>query len=117
MTNQPKPQPKTVSELFPSKYLSADDLRGQAYKLTIAAVEFVQIHDRYEGDITKAALRFQGAQKLLILNITQARAIAEIAASETFSEWVGKSILLRPGRAHNGKPTIFVDPAPAHEIG
>ncbi len=114
MTSQP--QPKTVSELFPSKYLSADDLQGKAFKLKILAVEFVQIHDRYEGDVTKACVRFEKAQKQLILNVTQARSIAQIVGSEQFADWVGHEVLLRPGRAHNNKPTIFVDPVPAAEI-
>lgn len=111
-----KPQPKSVSELFPSKYLSVEDLQNKAFKLKIASVEFVQIHDRYDGDITKAAVKFAGAQKMLILNVTQARAIAAIVGSEQFSDWPGHEVLLRPGRAHNNKPTIYVDPVPAAEI-
>lgn len=118
MTSKPQsqPQPKTVSELFPSKFLSAEDLQGKVFKLKIAAVEFIQIHDRYEGDVTKAAIRFDGARKQLILNITQARAVAAIVGSEAFANWIGHEVILRPGRADNGKPTITIDPVPAQEM-
>jgi hypothetical protein len=33
--------------------------------------------------------------------------------SEDFADWIGKSITLAPGRAHNGVPTIKILPPPA----
>ncbi len=115
MSNLP-PAPKSVGELFPSKYLSAEDLNGKSFKLVVASVEFTTIHDRFDGDVVKAVVRFENAKKGLILNKTQAMALAAICGSEEFSAWPGAQVILRPGRAHNGKPTIVVDPVPAQVI-
>lgn len=102
-------QPKTVSELFPSKYISSEDLQGKTYSLTVARVSFEIVRDYYtKQDETKACVWFEHAEKGLLLNKTQAMALAQIAGTEEFDKWAGTKLILRPGRAPNGKMTIVV---------
>lgn len=101
--------PKTVSQLFPSKYLGLSDLDGKSFNLTISRVEMVQVTDSYSKEkIWKAGLSFEGAKKIFLINKTQALALVEITGSESFADWIGHCITLSPGRAHNGKPTIVI---------
>lgn len=102
-------QPATVSDLFPRRFLHADDLKGQAFTLTITSVTFEEVTNFRKEKETKALVHFQGARKALLLNVTQARKIAEIAGSQQFAHWSGVEVMLRPGRATNGKPTILVE--------
>lgn len=114
---QPR-RPATVDELFPSSWLSVDDLRGRPYTLTIANVEFdlFPVHPRTQEKTTKAVIRFEKAQKALILNQTQARQIEEICRSGAFKDWPGTRVTLSPGRAPNGKPTITIGKPPAETM-
>lgn len=108
--------PKTVSELFPSKYLKAEDLKNKAYALVIRDVSLEKVHDTINReDTVKAVVWFDGAQKGLILNKTQALALASIAGTEELGQWKGARVHLRPGRSPNGKPTIVISAA-ASEI-
>ncbi len=112
MTNQ---KPKTVSELYPSRWLKADDLNGRSFTLTIHTISIEELHNpRNNKKELNAVLNF-GRTKRLILNKTQCRAIADIAQSERFADWVNVRVTLCPGRAHNGKPTIIISLAPAPE--
>lgn len=104
-------KPKTVSDLFPSKYLSAEDLRGNRYTLKIVSAD-VELLRGIQGEHYSAVLTFESAQKRLVLNKTQAQAMAQITKTEVVSAWAGKRIMLSPGRAHNGKPTIVISAAP-----
>lgn len=105
-------QPKTVSDLFPSKWLCADDLAGRSVVVTISDVTVENIRQRDGSQEIKGVVAFSKATKRLILNKTQAQAIAGILRTETFSEWRGHRIQLSAGRAPNGKSTIVVSQAP-----
>jgi hypothetical protein len=60
----------------------------------------------------------------MILNKTQAFACAEVTGTEHFNLWLGKKIMLSPGRARTGQPTIVIsrppqtqpDPQPAETV-
>ncbi len=102
--------PQTVSELFPSKWLKADDLE-KSFDLEIAGTEFETVYDaRSKEHILKMVVNFKGAQKRLIPNKTQCEALWVITGSEHFADWAGHTVTLSPGRAHNGKPTIIISP-------
>ena len=64
-----------VNEAFPSKFLKADDLQDRTVKLTIDRVEMDEV-----GDGRKPIAYFKDAKKGLVLNVTNARAIATLAA-------------------------------------
>ena len=100
--------PKTVSELYPPKWVKAADLNGHAVtvKITDVAVESFRQPD---GSSKQAALlAFEGKTKRLILNKTQCKQLVEITGSERFEDWVGRAVSLAPATAQNGKPTISI---------
>jgi hypothetical protein len=100
--------PKTVSELYPPKWVKAADLGGHAVsvKITSVTVESFRLPD---GTFrASAVLAFEGKTKRLILNRTQCKQLAEVAGSERFEDWVGRTVILAPATAQNGKPTIAI---------
>ena len=107
---------QTVSDLFPSKWLSADDLAGRSVVVQIAQVSLEEIRQRDGKNELKAVVAFDRAHKRLILNKTQALAIAAVVRSEAFADWPGQRIQLSVGRAPNGKPTIVVSQAPVPHV-
>lgn len=102
----------TVSELFPSKYVRAADLGGRPRVVVVAAVFVEEFRQRDGSRARRPVLRFRGATKAMILNKTQALALAEITGSEVIEEWVGHRVMLTPGVASNGQPTIVIQRAP-----
>jgi hypothetical protein len=100
--------PKTVSELYPPKWVKAADLGGHAVtvKISDVAVESFRLPDGTHR--ASAVLAFEGKTKRLILNKTQCKQLVEITGSERFEEWVGRSVSLAPATAQNGKPTIAI---------
>ena len=103
--------PKTVSDLYPPKWVKAVDLGGRAVnvKITSVAVESFRLPD---GTFRESAvLAFEGKTKRLILNKTQCRQLAILTGSERFEDWIGRSVSLAPAKAQNGKPTIEIRPA------
>lgn len=79
-----------VSEAYPSKYLKAADLRDRNVMVVIDRVEIEDI-----GDDTKPVVYFQGKEKGLCLNKTNANNIA-IALGDDTQDWIGKEIILFP---------------------
>lgn len=79
-----------VSDAFPSKYLSANDLQGQSATFVIAKVEIEKL-----GDDLKPILYFQHEKKGMALNKTNANKIADIYGDD-MDEWVGREIVLFP---------------------
>lgn len=79
-----------ISEAFPSKYLKHADLKGHEVTLTMERVENEEL-----GDETKPVLFFEGKGKGLVLNRTNATAIAKAYGNDT-KEWRGKQIVLFP---------------------
>lgn len=78
-----------VSQAFPSNYLKADDLDGRRPLVTIKVVHMEDI-----GDDHKPVAYFQGKDKGLVLNKTNAIAITEIAGTDEMDEWTGVLIRL-----------------------
>lgn len=113
-----------VRNVFPSPWISPDDLGAKKFELVIAGVALEEVHDRQTNrKVQKMVVSFVGAKKKLITNKTQAFALAHICDSDETEEWAGKRVALRAGKAHNGKPTIVVEaaavqpPAPAMDAG
>lgn len=106
-------QPRTVSELFPSKWLKAEDL-GSGKIVTISS-QRIELMKPFAGDVKepKLILSFERATKELICTKSQARALADISGTEEFSKWVGLRVRLSPQRLATGKMTIAITSAPA----
>jgi len=102
-----------IQTVFPSKWLDPDDLATRRITVEIEAATMEEIYNRQtNAKEKKLALSFKRATKMMLLNKTQAFAIAQICQSEDTDGWIGKSITLRAGTAPNRKPTIVVE-APA----
>ena len=107
------PNPRTVSDLFPSPWLKAEDLAGRAVVVKIVAAQ-VETLRQFDGtQAPKLVLTFENAKKRLIVNKTQAKRLAEVTKTEAFDAWAGHRVTLKPAVAQNGKPTVGIDPAPA----
>ena len=85
------------SELYPSKWLSSDDLEDGDLTLTIADVE-IQEFPPSKGKPTpehKPVVHFREPNtKSLILNKTNFKTIAQVLKSEETDDWTGKKITL-----------------------
>ena len=81
-----------MSEAFPSKYLKAEDLKGQRIPVTISRVEMGDIGD---GDSReqKPIVYFQNKEKGLVLNKTNAGNISYMYGDES-DAWIGKQVEL-----------------------
>jgi hypothetical protein len=77
-------------QAFPSKYLKASDLQDRPHSVVIAGIKFETI-----GDDRKLVMSFQGKQKGMVCNKTNAKRIAQLYGRNT-EGWIGKEIVLFP---------------------
>lgn len=80
-----------INSLFPSNYLKAADLQGQARRVTIASCAPEPLG---QGE-TKPVLRFAGIPRGLVLNRTNAAVLAAALGTET-TAWCGQPVELYP---------------------
>jgi hypothetical protein len=100
-----------LNDLFPARYLKAHELQGTSPTVTIAGVMLETMGRNREK---KPVCYFVGKTKGLLLNKTNAQAIAKIAGSENTDQWVGVRVKLVPTTDTFGKdsyPVIRVQPA------
>jgi hypothetical protein len=79
-----------IQSAFPSDYIKASDLGKHRVKATIEDVKIEKIGT----DDQKPVVYFQGKEKGLVLNKTNANMIAEIAGTDETDEWVGVQIVM-----------------------
>lgn len=95
-----------------SNWLKADDLQGAKPVVTIATAEVKE--NTYDGVTKKQiVLTFEGKDKCLGLNFTNAQRIAELTGTEDFSQWIGVSIKLYTDKVvidGTSKPCIRIFP-------
>jgi hypothetical protein len=77
-----------LSSIFPSKYVKASDLKGREVTVVVARAEIEKL-----GDDNKLVIYFQGRDKGLVTNRTNADRIAYLYGTNT-DGWVGKEIIL-----------------------
>ena len=81
-----------INDVFQSgEYLKAADLQGKNVNLTVSHVDFKEV----EQGKTKPIVHFNGTDKKLVCNKTNAMLIAEMHGPET-EGWAGKQITLYP---------------------
>lgn len=81
-----------IDAAFPSKWIRAADLKGRDYTLQIVRC----LEEEVAGDgSTQPVLYFNGTQKGLALNKTNANTISEALGPET-DNWIGGNITLYP---------------------
>lgn len=81
-----------IDEVFASKWLKAADLKERDHTVTIAAAEPQKMPNENK---TKIALYFTGKEKGLLLNVTNAKRIAQMFGKET-DKWIGKQVVIFP---------------------
>lgn len=77
-----------INEAFPSNYLKSSDLKGATPTVTMSHITNEKL-----GDDTKLVLYFQGKEKGMVLNKTNANNIAQLYGPET-DAWNGKKVTL-----------------------
>lgn len=77
-----------LNEAFPSKYLKADDLRGQNVRVVIREAVMEEL-----GSDHRLIVYFQGKDKGLVCNKTNAESIAFAYGDDT-DMWIGQTIEL-----------------------
>ncbi len=77
-----------VSDMFPSKWLTAAEVEGQVHQLVISAYG-KESYD--EGD--KMTLSFQGAKKGMVLNHTNRGTLVWLFGDEA-DNWIGQTVEL-----------------------
>lgn len=86
-----------VSEMFPSKFLKAADLQGQAHVLVMDRLEYSNLAPENQPEDMKWVLFFQGKDRGLVLNVTNTKRLGEIHGEDT-DDWSGKEIVLYPDK-------------------
>lgn len=81
-----------ISQAFPSNYLKAGDLNGRAVKVRISGCELEDLDGEH-----KPVLRFEGKQKGMVLNRTNAGVLAAALGDET-DNWTGSEVEIYPDR-------------------
>lgn len=99
-----------LTDAFPSKYVRAEDLKGQRVVLTISHLVMEEMENRDGETERKPVLYFEGKKKGLVLNKTNANAIASLYGDET-DEWKGMDITL-----HTPMVTAFGETKPALRV-
>ncbi len=84
-----------LNDMFPSKWLRAQDLDGRPQLATIADVRLEQVED---GKPPKPVLYFKGLSQGLVLNKTNGQSIGAFLGDDT-TQWHGQKVVLYPDRA------------------
>ncbi len=77
-----------IDQAFPSKYVKASELQNRDVAVVISRCDIEKI-----GDDRKLVVYFQGKQKGLVCNKTNANRIAHLYGNDT-DGWIGKEITL-----------------------
>jgi F420-0:gamma-glutamyl ligase len=91
--------------MYPSNYLGACDLMNREVKVTIKSVaisELVMVGGKKEQ---KPVMHFEGKNKAMVLNKTNATLIARMHGPDTES-WIGKQVILYPTETKFGRDTV-----------
>ena len=95
-----------INDAFSSKFLRAVDLAGREVTCTIDRIEIREVGRIKER---RPIVFFQGKQKGLILNRTNAQRIADIAGTPETDRWPGVRITLFPAEVEfQGQPVTAV---------
>jgi hypothetical protein len=85
-----------ISEVFPKKYATGQDLKGQAYTLTVSRVVLEEMHPQPGSPAEKKPVMYLAeTQRGIILGPALARQLAQLLGDET-NEWTSKRVTLYP---------------------
>ena len=72
-----------ISQVFPSKYLTAADLDGRSFTLTIKSVTIEEMITHDNKKVNKPVVWFDKAQKGFVMNVTNAHIVVALYGDET----------------------------------
>lgn len=101
-------QYKSWKDVYPSQWLTAEDLQGRQATVRISGVAVEELRQQTGSKEPKLVLSFAGKAKRLACNKTQCKALAQITGTDLFEGWKDVQITLAPAMASNGKPTIAI---------
>jgi hypothetical protein len=97
----------TKTEMFPSRFLIADNLKGKPVVLTIKSATVEILKDNKTGrDQDKLVLSFDRTEKLLPLNVTNFDAVVDVTGEDDSDRWVGHRIEVFPTTTRLGAKTV-----------
>ena len=82
-----------VGQAFPGNYIKAADLNHKKVHVVISECKLEDI-----GGDQKPVLYFEGKERGLVLNKTNANMIAEILGTDEMDDWSGQRIMLYPSK-------------------
>lgn len=86
-----------ISQVFPSKYVKAEDLQGKTVTLTIKTVTLEEMTTHDNKTASKPVVWFEKATKGFVINLTNALIIKNLYGDDT-DDWTGKRIAIYPTR-------------------
>jgi hypothetical protein len=92
-----------INDAFPSNFLKASDLGGKEVIVTIREVKFEAVGRERE---MKAVVYFEGKEKGIVLNKTNAKKIIEISGAAMTEEWPGTKVKIYPTETEFGGETV-----------
>ena len=104
----------SIDDIFPDKWLKAchliaPDGRRPIVAVTVRGAGVEQLHNpKTNQKEPRLIVEFDGKDKRLILNKTQATAIAEIARTKDYTKWRGARLMVQAGIAPNKMDTILI---------
>jgi hypothetical protein len=103
-------------DIYGSKYFSAADLRGEVIKRTIGKVDPVELKEKDGSTKKKFMVYFEGVEKPLVLNQTNARKLAASHGKDRFN-WVGVVVELYGEMTSLGKEGVRLRPLKSAAAG
>ena len=91
----------TRDEVFPSKFLRADDLKGKPHIVTIERASYETLKESQ-----KIVLYFKNAGKSLPLNATNFDAVCDATGCPDTDDWPGQRIELYPTKTSMGGKVV-----------
>lgn len=79
-----------LNDVYGGNYLKAEDLKGGTPLVTIESVDMKKFDDG-----AKLIIKFEGKDKSLVCNSTNASIIEEVTGEKDTDDWVGKTIRLQ----------------------
>lgn len=96
MANKIDKKNVTIDDMFPKDHITGGDIgEGKAYVMIVSDYDEKKVFNQKQNK-TKIVwtLRFKGANKPLILNVTNAKVMVELSGSRSAAAWVGKKVEL-----------------------
>ena len=97
----------TFDQLYGSKYLSATDLGGSILRVKIEKVEVADLREKDGTTRKKLILFFNGQDKAMVLNKTNASALAD-AFGKNPDDWVDQRLEIYSEMTGLGKPGLRI---------